>query len=265
MAEIGISEFTFGYAFLYEQTQARWRDLKAAPILPSLQREEEQGWDARLPLTGTDFYYQFKLSDYLSNGNATYLKDGTYDSPYYRFWLHRRNNNRQHQRLRQHCLVNPNTYYVAPEFNSIERFNTRFLARQVTANTRIIPLTECEDINDSDWHCVTFQRGSPDWIIHSEARRHEKSYTGDDIGELYRQSSKRWHRIDVDFAERLFEKTRDIARRVIAKEEPAAEQIVRPLLDDAPAERDQRHFLLRTADILSAALGVTLVLVGAAE
>jgi len=72
MAEIGISEFTFGYAFLYERTQANWGDLKAAPVLPSLQREEKEGWDARLPLNGTDFYYQFKLSEYLKRSNATH-------------------------------------------------------------------------------------------------------------------------------------------------------------------------------------------------
>ena len=58
MAEIGISEFTFGYAFLYEQTRANWGGLTAAPVLPSLQQEEEQGWYAHLPLEGTDFYYQ---------------------------------------------------------------------------------------------------------------------------------------------------------------------------------------------------------------
>src|SRR4051794_17890584 len=110
MAEIGLSEFTFGYAFLYEQTQANRNDLKAVPVLPSLRQEEKQGWDAKLPLYGTDFYYQFKLSDYLSRGNATYIRDRTYNSPYYRVWLHRRNNNQQHQRLRLHCVTNPNTY-----------------------------------------------------------------------------------------------------------------------------------------------------------
>ncbi len=265
MAEIGISEFTFGYAFLYEQTQANWGDLKAAPVLPSLQQEEEQGWDARLPLNGTDFYYQFKLTDYLSRGNASYLRDGTYNGPYYRFWLHKRNNNRQHQRLRQHCAANPNTYYVAPEFNSIEEFNDRFLAKQVANNSRIIPLTMCADVNDGERHCITFQRGSLAWILHSEPKRHEKSYTGKELDAVYRQSSRQWHRIDVGFAERLFEKTRDIARRVIAEEEPQRAQLVRPLLDEAPVERDRRHLLLRTADILSATLGVTLILVGSSE
>ena len=61
MATIGISEFTFGYAFLYEQTRKNWANLKAAPVLPSLQKEKDEGWDAHLPLQGVDFYYQFKL------------------------------------------------------------------------------------------------------------------------------------------------------------------------------------------------------------
>jgi hypothetical protein len=265
MAEIGISEFTFGYAFLYEQTLANWGDLTAAPVLPSLQQEEEQGWDARLPLNGTDFYYQFKLSDHLSRGNATYLRDGTYNGPYYRCWLHKRNNNRQHQRLRQHCQANPNTYYVAPEFNSIEQFNATFLARQVAARSRIIPLSGCADIFDGERHCITFQRGSPAWILHSEPKRQEKSFTGEQLEGLYRETAGQWHRIDVRFAEQLFEKTRDIARRTVSEEEPERRELVRPLLDEAPAQRDRRHFLLRTADILSATLGVTLILVGSRQ
>ena len=81
MAQIGISEFTFGYAFLYEQTHANWSGLTAAPVLPSLQQEQDAGWDAHLPLAGTDFYYQFKLSDYLSRSNALYIADGTYATP----------------------------------------------------------------------------------------------------------------------------------------------------------------------------------------
>jgi hypothetical protein len=265
MAEIGISEFTFGYAFLFEQTQGNWDDLKAAPVLPSLQQEEEAGWDARLPLNGTDFYYQFKLSDYLSRGNATYIRDGTYGGPYYRIWLHRRNNNRQHRRLRQHCVANPNTFYVAPEFNSIEEFNTRFLARQVTANCRMIPLTLCEDVADDDRHCITFQRSDPAWIFHSEPTRREKSYTGEDIGVLYRGSRNRWRKIDLDYVGGLLERTREIAKEIIAEEEPGRADLVRPLLDETVEGHGRRDLLLRTADILSATLGVTLVLVGSRE
>jgi len=262
MAEIGISEFTFGYAFLFEQTQANWGGLKAAPVLPSLQQEEQEGWDARLPLNGTDSYYQFKLSDYLWRGNATFIRDLTYNAPYYRILLHRPNNSQQHRRLRQHCIENPNTYYAAPQFNSIEEFNARFLARQITANCRIIPLSLCDDINDAKQHCITFQSGDPTWIFHSEPKRREKSYTGEQLGDLYRESFGQWHRIDIGFAERLLEKTREVAKRVIAEEEPQPASLVRPLLDERAVGRERRDLLLRTADILSATLGVTLVLVG---
>jgi hypothetical protein len=36
MAVTGVSEFTFGFAFLFEQTTQNWANLRAAPILPSL-------------------------------------------------------------------------------------------------------------------------------------------------------------------------------------------------------------------------------------
>src|SRR5689334_5082033 len=98
MVAVGISEFTFGFAFLYEQVHANWAGVQAAPILPSLKQEEDDPWDANLPTEATDFYYQFKLTDYLSRSNATFIRDGTYNAPYYRFTFHRRNNNQQHRR-----------------------------------------------------------------------------------------------------------------------------------------------------------------------
>src|SRR5882724_3137087 len=75
MAEVGMSEFQFGFGFLYEQTQRHWPNLRIAPVLPSLQREQQLGWDAHLPVRATDYYYQFKLTDYLVRSNATYIKD----------------------------------------------------------------------------------------------------------------------------------------------------------------------------------------------
>ena len=72
----------------------------AAPVLPSLQQEQSIGWDAHLPLNGTDFYYQFKLSDYLYRNNANYISDHTYHGPYYRLALHKKDSNRQHNRLK---------------------------------------------------------------------------------------------------------------------------------------------------------------------
>lgn len=60
-------------------------------------------------------------------------------------------------------------------------------------------------------------------------------------------------------------RTREIANQIIAEEEPEETEEVRPLLDELQVGHEPRDLLLRTADILSATLGVTLVLVGSRE
>lgn len=262
MAIVGLSEFTFGFGFLYEQTAANWGALKVAPVLPSLQQEQDDGWDARLPLQGTDYYYQFKLSDYLSRGNAKHIRDATYGGPYYRFHLHKKNNNRQHQRLREHCAENPLTYYVAPEFNALEDFNLAFLAKELRERSRLIALTDCDDIGDAEQHYITFAEGQEGFIQHSTRKRHEHSSFGRELPELYKRSEKQWQRIDKGFAVRLFERTRAVVTRNLEREEPLLERRELPLLDFAPQQVSRRDVLLRTADVLATFLGVTLVLVG---
>lgn len=265
MAAIGISEFTFGYAFLYEQTHANWTNLRAAPVLPSLQQEHGAGWDAHLPLNGTDFYYQFKLSDHLSRANASFIADGTYGAPYYRLALHRKDNNRQHQRLREHTQTNPNTYYVTPEFNTIDDFNAAFLARQITGRSRMIPVADCDDISDGDQHYITFHSGQVLWNQHSERKQHDRSFFGRDLDKLYRGSENQWRQIDKPFAEDLFDKTAQVVKRVLEREDRRNVQAALPLLDFNPHQAERREVLLRTSQILSVLLGVTLVLVGTRE
>lgn len=260
---VGLSEFMFGYAFLYEQTHNNWPDLTAAPILPSLQQEYDEGWDAHLPLNGTDFYYQFKLSDYLFNHNAKFIRDGTYTNPYYRIALHHRHNNRQHRRLRTLALTSPNTFYVAPEFNDIDTFNAAFLEHQIVHRSRMIPINQCSDIHDSEQHYITFRQTHPPWIQHSEPKVNETSFTGKDIPNLYRASQQDWRPITDQFALQLFEKTTTLVDRVIESERVGDERPPRPsLLDFDPYRRNRRETLKRTSEILSVLLGVTLVIVG---
>ena len=265
MASIGISEFTYGYAFLFEQTRANWGSLRAAPILPSLQQEQEEGWDAHLPANATDFYYQFKLTDYLSRKNATFIADGTYTEPYYRMAFHRKDNNRQHQRLRDHSLANQHTYYVAPEFNSTDDFHAAFLGQQLTGRSRIIPVADCDDINDGEQHYITFRPNQPDWMQHSEKKWHEYSFFGRDMGAVYQKSQKDWKRVDKSYATGLFDKTTEVVRKVLQKEEPKAMVAARSLLNFNPHQAEQREVLIRTSQILAVFLGVTLVLVGTNE
>jgi hypothetical protein len=265
MATIGISEFTFGYAFLYEQTRKHWANLKAAPVLPSLQKEKDEGWDAHLPLHGVDFYYQFKLSDHLSRGNASYIADGTYGGAYYRLSLHRRDNNRQHQRLRALTKASPNVFYVAPEFDTIDDFNAAFLSSQITDRSRLIPVSECKDIFDSAQHHITFQLNQVQWIEHSEKKRHEGSFVGRDMEKLYGGTRREWKPIDKPFADALFERTAGVVRHVIEREERRVARIALPLLDFNPRLAERSEVLLRASQIASVVLGATLVIVGTSE
>jgi hypothetical protein len=265
MAAIGISEFTFGYAFLSEQTQKKWSDLKAAPILPSLQQEYDAGWDAHLPLTGTDFYYQFKLSEHLSKGNATFIADKTYAGPYYRIPLHRKHENRQHARLKAHAKVNPNTFYVSPEFNSVEEFNAAFLSRQIMNRTRLIAVRECEDVYDGKQHYITYRQGEPAWIFHSDKKRHEESVTGKELGSLYRRSKPRWASLNKEYAINIFQRAKSVIQSSFDDENLTAPSRVFPLLEFDPQERSRTEILLRVSELLSVALGLTMVLVGPTE
>ena len=265
MATIGISEFTFGYAFLYEQTRKNWANLKAAPVLPSLQKEKDEGWDAHLPLQGVDFYYQFKLSDHLSRGNSRYIADGTYSAPYYRLSLHRRDNNRQHQRLRKLAETNQNVYYVAPQFDTIDDFNAAFFSSQIADQSRLIPVRECDDINDGEQHHITFQLNQPQWSQHSERKHHEMSFVGRDIEKLYGATRRKWKPIDKGFAEALFERTAAAVRQVIEREDHRVARAALPLLDFNPRSAERNAVLLRASQVVSVVLGATLVIVGTSE
>jgi hypothetical protein len=263
MASTGISEFTFGFAFLCEQVHANWKGLKAAPILPSLQKEADEGWDAHLPVRGTDFYYQFKLSDYLSAGHAKFMKDGTYSSPYYRISLHRLNSNRQHNQLVRHAKRNPNTYYVAPEFSGVATFSNAFLSRQLMTNSRLLPLNQCRPFTDGNQHFITFQSGKPQWKVHSETQDFESSRQGSDLEALYRQTSHQWMEIDETFAKEVFTKVSEQIQGV------GFDQPVRTanaaLMDIEQESRNRIGYLRRAAELLSLNFGVTLVIIGASD
>jgi len=277
MAITGLSEFSFGFAFLFEQTNRHWPGVRAAPVLPSLRQEADDAWDARLPLHGLDYYYQFKLTDYLFNWNAKYIADRTYQDPYYRIALHARDNNRQHRRLREQCADRPHTYYESPELETLDEFNTSFLGRHLTENSRLIPLTECDDIaaNDGRQHYITYQPGDPAWIQHSEPKRHEWSTTGKQLEGLYRESRAAWKPLTRPFARELFERTADKVDRQMRKEtgektRRSAESereslIVSTLMAPPPRDATRTDLILRTADLVSVFFGLTMVLVGEAN
>jgi len=262
MVRVDISEFTFGYAFLHEQTLLNSENLRAAPILPSLREEVDEGWDAHLPVVGIDYYYQFKLSDYLSYPNASFIRDGTYTSPYYRIQLYRHNQNRQHQRLKEHTIDHPDTYYVAPEFFNKTQFDSAFLSQQVTAHSRLIPLNECDNITDNEQHYITYQPDNPDWILHSEKKINKNSFFGKNIFEIYEKSKSNWKTIDKQFSTDLFFSTTNEIQIIMDKEGWQIDEKKFELLNYDPERGSRIETLTRTSRILSIFYGVVLVIIG---
>jgi hypothetical protein len=263
MAVVGLSEFSFGYGFLYEQTRRNWGNLRIAPILPNLVQEADAGWDARLPLAGTDFYYQFKLSDYLVRRNSKFHRDGSYHTPYYRIPFHPRDNNRQHHRLWHLAQTNPNTYYVAPEFATIHDFNSAFLTETLTEHSRLIPLNQCDDCTDAGQHYLTYQTGDVGWNQYSERKRREESYQGRELESLYKRTVGSWRRVDEAFAVDVFRKATDAVKRSFNFQQDVRAEVdqVLPLLDFDPTQERPAVTLLRTARVLSVFTGATMVLI----
>jgi len=261
MVTIGISEFMFGFAFLYEQTRRNWQNLVAAPVLPSLRQEAYDAWDARLPVEGTDFYFQFKLSDYLYHSNSKFIANRIYSSPYYRIALHRRDNNRQHRRLKQHADRNPYTYYVAPEITNIQDFDSEFLAGRIVDRSRLIPVTDCREFNDGEQHFITFQEGKPQWRDHSEPVLHEHSFFGEKIESLYRSTSESWKKIDHNFGAGLLKKLEAEVHDMASRDWRIAEAIDAATEDES--DQLERSMVFKKAAQLAAVFyGLTLVLVG---
>ena len=266
MVSIGISEFTFGFAFLFEQVNANWIGLDAAPILPSLQTEQMSGWDVSIPMFGVPFFYQFKIPEYLSAAHATYIADGTYGGPYYRIDMHRRENNNQHRRLKALAAISPNTFYAAPELNSQAAFTTQFLAQTLVDASRLIPLTDCDDIapDDDSQHRITFTPGAADWAFHSEIHRKTLSYKGrDSLRDLYAKTRSSWARLDQHYAEDLSSRMVASLQKVTGKRFGLAKQLLRPTTGKRRDARDAAF--ASVADILATEFGASMLIVGSSN
>ncbi|AKA47893.1 hypothetical protein IX51_00975 [uncultured archaeon] len=265
MADIGLSEFSFGYAFLHEQTLRKWRKVIGVPILPSLRGEAKLGWDVKLPTRGKDFYYQFKLSERYSRGNSMFIADGTYSGPYYRFKLHKANNNQQHRHLWAHAQIlgNEETYYVAPEVSSGERFEDAFLSRQVTKNSRLIPLRDCEDyaIDEKKQHYITFKEGEKDFVQHSERIKKSGSILGKELFQVYEQKQQGFESINANFTKKLAKKAEDSVMKIT---EPKKQKNIEKLIETKQSESisDELYYV---ANLLNAAFDLTMVIVGETE
>ena len=263
VTDIGLSEFAFGFAFLYEQTRLHWADLVAAPILPSLVQEHELAYDARLPLRGIDYYYQFKLSDYMKGGRAKHYS--VHKEPFFQFALHHADHNRQHRRLRALAVPNRHVYYVAPEFGTYAELSNHLLAGNVSAGSRLIPLRECPDlrVDDDDRHSISFVRGNPRWSFHSDPKFSDVSYAGEAIVAMYKDSKNEWEEVDRSFALKRYESAVSAAMSHLADEgDSEIKEVLQQQIREWDGTESREHVLLELQRLLAGFFGVTMLVVG---
>jgi len=216
MADIGISEFTFGYAFLFEQTNKNWGQLKSFPVFPNLRQEKRLGYDVKIPLTkGTAYYYQFKLSEYMQRSNSKFIRDGPYKGPYYRIKLHKLNSNMQHRLLWDLAKEEHYVYYVAPECSENRIFSDAFLNGKVSEISRLIPLENCSNYNtqDDEQHYITYEEGNSTFYQHSGISERKESIMGKTLHSHFEESRKDWKEIDVKYAQKIHDNARKILKK----------------------------------------------------
>jgi hypothetical protein len=261
MADLGISEFTFGYAFLFEQNNQNWWQLKSFPVFPNLRQEKKWGYDVKLPLKkGTTFYYQFKLSEYMQRNYSKFIRDGTYSGPYYRIKLHKHNSNLQHRTLCNLAQKEPYVYYVAPECSENRIFSKAYLDGNVTEYSRLIPLKNCSNYSpyDQDQHYITYEKGNTAFRQHSDTSEEKESIMGKTLLTHFKKSQKDWKEINIEYAQKILDNVSTILEEY-RKYKPILDDLKEPKM----GESDNVYSLLSSlAGTLLGSLGIVMVIVG---
>jgi hypothetical protein len=261
MADLGISEFTFEFSFLYEQTFMKWKKLVTYPLLPSLIEEKKKGWDALLQTKGAKYYYQFKRSELLSRSNARHISNGPYNSPYFRIKLHKADCNLQHRILWDWAQKpgNRNTYYVAPEISSQVELIKSFLNHTIVNHSRLIPLKKCRNYgpNDGGQHYITYQKNAAGFIQFSNPYNGEGDIFGRELKHSFEKSRNDFVNIDQVYADKSLEDAIDFVSELPKK------YVFLEYLKSMRKVKQETIIskLMQSANILWSALGIVTVLV----
>jgi hypothetical protein len=149
------TEFSYGFAVTHELILQNSGNAVAAPEFPSLIREGQAGggYDVRLNF-GTFLFLQFKLSEFMYGGRASYRS--LIGLPYYKFWVTPRWKSQQHRMLVDLGNIGQQVYYAAPIFHLQTDFNAGFQGNTVVNRSAFINPAEIGYLADDADHCVVF-------------------------------------------------------------------------------------------------------------
>lgn len=151
------SEFSYGFALSREMMNLP--DFTGTPLLPSTREEGKLGFDLKIPKSGYPMFLQFKLADYLKRPNSKYIKDGSYDEPYYRVAVYNRNRSRQHNILWDLAHKGEQVFYAAPAFHTQNDFDKNFTSNGIYKGSAFFNLCDLPKLEDNLDHDIVFPEG----------------------------------------------------------------------------------------------------------
>lgn len=151
-----ISEFSYGYALTSEVIARFSLKPAGAPEFPTQSAEGKPGgsWDVKFP--GVPVYLQFKRAARMirrSAGEAALFEN----LPFFRMYLHRRDQSDQHQLLLDLESKGNVVAYAAPSFSEGDELNEAYSADLVATRSIFVRPTAIGPLSDDRQHWIAFQ------------------------------------------------------------------------------------------------------------
>lgn len=162
-----ISEFSYGYALTSELIALLSLKPVGAPEFPTQNAEGKKGggWDVKLP--GLPVYLQFRRAARMVRRSAQ--EAGAFKSlPFFRMYLHRRDQSDQHQLLLDLESEGNLVIYAAPGFSKADELNEAYSMDRVIARSIFIRPSVIGPLTNDERHWVAFQTDPPITVSCSE-------------------------------------------------------------------------------------------------
>jgi hypothetical protein len=151
-----ISEFSYGYALTSELIALFKLKGAGAPEFATQYAEGKKGggWDLKLP--GLPIFLQFKRAARMVRRTAQ--EAGSFPRlPFFRMYLHRRDQSDQHQLLLDLESEGNLVVYAAPAFSKAEELDKAYSSDAMAKSSIFIRPSSIGQLEDNDLHWVAFQ------------------------------------------------------------------------------------------------------------
>lgn len=192
--KVGYTEFSFAYAFTENLVRSRAFAPAGAPVFPNLVQEAQLGYDVRIDLPATPFFFQYKLPELMTRSSAFEIAGGQcprLTTDFFRIALMRRDVSDQHKHLiawegRYPGLV----FYAAPSFPHCAAFNHSYAGGSVAQDSALFSPAEIGPLPDDKTHTIAYKPGLSVGYFCSEPKQvtaHNLDGVAGRIAETFRQ------------------------------------------------------------------------------